>query len=129
RALGKSMQSARLLNDVFLKQLWSGNADLFVQLQKDTTPLGKARLHYFWMNKGPWSDIDEFRAFIPGVPGRKPQGANFYPENMTKDDFEKWVGTLSSPDQSKAKGFFTVLRWQDPKTKTLKVIPYSEEYK
>ena len=52
-ALAKMIQAARLLNDVFLKQLWSGNTALYAELQKDTTPLGKARLHYFWMNKGP----------------------------------------------------------------------------
>ena len=128
-ALAKMIQAARLLNDIFMKQLWSGNAALYAALQKDTTPLGKARLHYFWMNKGPWSDIDEFRAFIPGVPPRKPEGANFYPEDMTKADFEKWVATLPAAEQEQAKGFFSVLRWQDAKAKTLKAIPYSEEYK
>lgn len=128
-ALAKMIQSARLLNDVFLRQLWSGNAALYAQLQKDATPLGKARLHYFWLNKGPWSDIDEFSAFIPGVPPRKPEGANFYPEDMTKADFEKWVTTISAVEQEPAKGFFTVLRWQDANAKTLKMIPYSEEYK
>jgi hypothetical protein len=127
-ALVKMIQAARLLDDVFLKQLWSGNTALFAQLQKDTTPLGKARLHYFWLNKGPWSEIDEYRAFLPGVPARKLEGANFYPEDMTKADFEKWVATLSAADQEQAKGFFTILRWQDAKTKTLKAIPYSEEY-
>ena len=128
-ALGKMIQAARLLNDVFLKQLWRGNTALYAELQKDTSPLGKARLHYFWMNKGPWSDIDEFGAFIPGVPPRKPEGANFYPEDMTKADFEKWVATLPAAEQEQAKGFFSVLRWQDAKAKTLKAIPYSEEYK
>jgi hypothetical protein len=128
-ALVKLIQAARLLNNVFLKQLWSGNTALFAELQKDTTALGKARLHYFWLNKGPWSDIDEFQAFLPGVPERKPAGSNFYPEDMTKADFEKWVGTLPAADQDQAKGFFTVLRWQDRATKTLRSIPYSDEYK
>ena len=120
-ALVKLIQAARLLNDVFLKQLWSGNPALFAELQKDTTPLGKARLHYFWLNKGPWSDIDEFQAFLPGVPPRKPAGSNFYPEDMTKADFEKWIATLPAPAQEQAKSFFTVLRWQDPATKTSEV--------
>ena len=128
-ALVKLIQSARILNNVFLKQLWSGNTALYAELQKDTSPLGKARLHYFWLNKGPWSDIDEFRAFVPGVPARKPEGANFYPEDMKKEDFEKWVATLSASEQDQAKGFFTVLRWEDAKARTLKTIPYSVEYK
>ncbi len=28
-----------------------------------------ARRHYFWINKGPWSELDEHEAFMPGVPG------------------------------------------------------------
>ena len=35
------------------------------ELQKDTSALGKARLEYFWLNKGPWSALDEQKAFLP----------------------------------------------------------------
>ena len=48
---------------------------------------------------------------------------------MTKADFEKWVATLPAAEQEQAKGFFSVLRWQDAKAKTLRAIPYGEEYK
>jgi len=128
-ALVKLVQAARILDQVFMKQLWSGNADLYARLQKDATPLGRARLRYFWLNKGPWSDIDEYRAFLPGVPHRKLPGANFYPADMSKDDFERWVAGIPATDQEQAKGFFTVLRWQDKKVGSLAVVPYSEEYK
>src|SRR5271170_464760 len=74
QALVKLIEAARLLNDVFLQQLWDGNLALYARLQKDTTPLGKERLQYFWLNKGPWSDIDDYKAFLPGVPARKPLG-------------------------------------------------------
>ena len=97
QALVKLLSAARILNDVFLQQLWEGNQALYARLQKDTTPLGKARLHYFWLNKSPWSEIDEFKAFLPGVPARKPLGANFYPENMTKEAFERWVDAIGPP--------------------------------
>src|SRR5690242_13761728 len=80
QALVKLIEAARILNTVFMKQFWSGDLALYERLQKDNTPLGKARLHYFWLNKGPWSDIDGFKAFLPGVPPVKPKGANFYPE-------------------------------------------------
>ena len=66
-----------------MDQSGAATALCYEQLQKDTTPLGKARLHYFWINKGPWSDLDDHTAFLPGVPERKPLGANFYPEDMT----------------------------------------------
>lgn len=129
QALVKLVQAARMLDQVFMKQLWSGNEDMYVRLQKDPTPLGRARLRYFWLNKGPWSDIDEYKAFLPGVPHRKLPGSNFYPADMSKDDFERWVAGVSATDQERAKGFFTVLRWQDKKTASLSIMPYSEEYK
>src|SRR5690349_5676799 len=77
QALAKLVEAARILNSVFMDQLWSGNRELYAKLQKDTTPLGKERLRYFLLNKGPWSDLDDHKAFLPGVPERKPLGANF----------------------------------------------------
>jgi len=99
QALVKLIEAARILNDVFMQQIWDGNLALYGRLQRDTTPLGKARLHYFWINKGPWSDVDDYKAFLPGVPPRKPLGANFYPERMTKEAFESWVAQLPPTDQ------------------------------
>jgi Peptidase family M49 len=131
QALIKLIQASRILNEIFMKQLWSGNLALYAQLQKDNTALGKARLHYFWINKGPWSDIDDSQAFIPGVPPRKPLGANFYPENMTKDVFEQWVAQLPAKQQEQAKSFFTVIRTRGtmaPAVDTLFAEPYSQEY-
>src|ERR1700751_2147855 len=129
QALAKLIEAAGVLDGIFLKQLWSGNPELYSKLQKDRTLLGKARLRYFWLNKGPWSDIDEYKAFLPGVPPRKLPGCNFYPADMSKEDFERWVAGLSADEQEKAKGFFTVIRWQDKKAGSLVAIPYSEEYK
>jgi len=129
QALVKLIEAARVLNDIFLEQLWSGNPDLYAKLQKDMTALGKARLHYFWINKGPWSDLDDYQAFLPNVPPRKLPGANFYPADMAKKDFERWVQDLPAEDQERAKGFFTVLRWRDKPGGSLATFPYSEEYK
>lgn len=131
QALVKLIEAARILNDIFMKQLWSGSPALFVRLQKDTTALGKARLHYFWISKGPWSDLDEYKTFLPGVPPRKPLGANFYPENMTKQDFEQCVASLPEGERDAAKGFFTVVRRKAEAGSAgqLMAVPYSEEYK
>ena len=128
-ALVKLVQAARIFDQIFMEQLWSGNVDLFARLQKDSTPSGRARLHYFWLNKGPWSDIDEYKAFLPGVPHRKLPGSNFYPADMSKDDFERWVASRPPNDQEQARSFFTVLRWQEKAAGTLSIVPYSEEYK
>ena len=132
QALVKLIEAARILNFVFMKQYWSGDLPLYEKLQKDTTPLGKARLHYFWLNKGPWSDLDGNKAFLPSVPATKPKGANFYPEDMTSQDFDRWANSLPKEEQEQARGFFTVLRWKggSPSAqRDLVIIPYSEEYK
>jgi Peptidase family M49 len=127
QALVKLIEASRILNDIFLEQLWSGNEALYAKLQRDTTPLGKARLHYFWINKAPWSDLDDYAAFIPAVPPKKLPGANFYPEDMTRAEFENWVKTLSASDRERAESFFTVIR-RDA-NRHLTSVPYSQEYK
>jgi len=130
QALGKLIESARILNDVFMQQRWDGNLALYSKLQRDTTPLGKTRLHYFWINKSPWSDLDDYKAFLPGVPPRKPLGANFYPESMTKEALESWVAQLSPQEREQAKSFFTVIRWRENSKppNSLVAIPYSQQY-
>jgi hypothetical protein len=126
KALPKLLEAARLLNLLFMDQLWSGNRALYEKLRKDSTPIGKQRLHYFWLNKGPWSDLDGHTAFIAGVPERKPPGANFYPEDMTREEFETWVKTLPAPARQQAEGFFTVIRRNA--AGRLSLVPYSEAY-
>ncbi len=126
QALQKLIQAARVIDSLFLAQRWSGNAALRSQLLKDTSVLGKARLHYFDLNKGPWSELDGQIAFLPGVPPRKPLGANFYPEDMSKDEFETWVAKLAPAEQEQARGFFTVIR--RGADKKLIAVPYSKAY-
>jgi hypothetical protein len=142
QALIKLIEAARIIDDIFLRQYWSGNLALYQRLQKDKTPLGRARLHYFWINKGPWSIVDDYRAFLPGVPARKPEGSNFYPEGMTKENFEHWLSALTPEEQEQAKSFFTVIRAkakapqakgalaaaENPRDQFL-IVPFSEEYK
>ncbi len=127
KALVKLVEAARLIDEIFMTQYWSGDHALYAKLQKESSPLGKARLHYFWINKGPWSALDGNTAFIPGVPEHKLPGANFYPESMTKEEFESWLKTLPDEQQKQATGFFTIIR-ADGKH-GFKIVPYSEAYK
>lgn len=127
RALVKLIEAARVLDHLFMQQLWSGDLALYQELQQDRSALGRARMHYFLINKGPWSEIDEYSAFLPGVPAKKPAGANFYPEGMTKDEFEAWFRQLSPEAREHAEGFFSVIH-RDADRK-LRAVPYSAEYK
>jgi hypothetical protein len=126
RALVPLIQATRLVDSIYLEQKWSGNRAKWLQLQADRSELGEARRHYFWINKGPWSELDAQTAFLPEVPERKPPGANFYPADASKDEIERWIASLPDPEQREAKGFYTVVR-RDGAGKLLQ-LPYSKAY-
>lgn len=127
QALDKIIAAAKLLDPLFLRQVWNGNEALEKKLQADKSPAGRQRLHYFYINKGPWSRLDNKEPFIDGVPREKPHGASYYPEDMTKDEFNTWLQGLSEADQQKATGFFYLIRRGADKKLTL--VPYSQAYK
>jgi hypothetical protein len=126
KALAKLVEAGRVIDDLFLAQLWDRNHALYTELKKDTTPLGRARRRYFWINKSPWDSLAENEAFLPDVPAKKLAGSNFYPEDMTKDEFERWAAALPAEDQESARGFFTVVR-RGAEGK-LSQVRYSQEY-
>ena len=126
QALDKIIAAAKLLDPLFLRQVWSGNEALEKKLQADKSAAGSLRLHYFYINDGPWSRLDEKQPFIEGVP-EKPHGANYYPEDMTKEEFNTWLQSLSEAEKQKATGFFHLIRrGSDQK---LTIVPYSQAYK
>jgi hypothetical protein len=125
-ALARIVDAARIMDGLFLRQVWAGNEALLMRLLEDRTPLGLARLHYFLINKGPWSRLDHNASFIPGIPP-KPPGANFYPAGATNVDVETWQKTLSEADRIRATGFFTTIR-RGPAAKAFTIVPYSLEY-
>jgi hypothetical protein len=132
-AVAKLVEAAKIVDVLQLRQRWSGNEALWNLLKKDTTPLGKARLDYFWLNKGPWSILDDNQSFMPvdfkgiKIPAKKPLAGNFYPEGATKAALETWMNALPPKDKEQAQWFFTTIRaGADGKFKTVK---YSDEYK
>ena len=126
KALLKIIAAAKYYDSLYRRQLWNGNEALLKKLQADKTPLGRLRLHYFQINQGPWSQLDGDEPFIEGVPAR-PAYANFYPNDITKEEFNAWLNTLSSEEKEKATGYFYTIR-RDANGK-LKTVPYSEEYR
>jgi hypothetical protein len=126
QALQKIIAAAKLLDPLFLRQVWSGNDAVKARLDADKSVLGRMRLHYFLINDGPWSRLDENEPFIDGVPA-KPPHANYYPDDITKEEFNSWLNTLSAAEKEKATGYFHTIR-RDASGK-LKTVPYSEEYR
>ena len=127
QALQKIIEAAKLLDPLFLRQVWNGNVALEKKLLADKTAAGRQRLHYFYIQDGPWSRLDNKEPFIEGVPQEKPPQASYYPDDMTKEEFNSWVETLSEADKQKATGFFYLIRRGADKKLTF--VPYSEAYK
>src|SRR5277367_2250390 len=125
KALARLVQAARLMDAVFLQQRWAGNASLLLSLSSVTTPLGRAQMRYFLINRGPWDMLDGNRPFLPGVP-QKPEGANFYPPGATKEQVLSWEASLTPEQRARASDFFTTVRASPDGTFT--VLPYSEAY-
>jgi hypothetical protein len=125
QALARMVDAARVLDTVFLRQSWGGNEPMLLDLLRDESRLGRARLHYFFINKGPWSRLDHHAAFVPGAP-EKPAGGSFYPPGATKDEVEAWFKGLADADRSRAQGFFTTIR-RGPDGAFV-AVPYSLEY-
>ncbi|MGH8177332.1 MAG: dipeptidyl-peptidase 3 family protein [Steroidobacter sp.] len=124
-ALARLIEASRYIDALFLRQRSASNEALLLRLSNDETPLGRARLNYFLLNKGPWSELDEDRPFLPGV-GEKPKSANFYPANATREEIDAWMKALPEAQRAAGAGFFsTIRRTSDDK---LIAVPYSLEY-
>jgi len=131
-ALARLVDAARVMDALFLRQVWAGNEAMLQDLaQRAANPVGPrasrtaaARLRYFLINKGPWDRLDHNKAFVPGAPA-KPEAANFYPAGAAKEEIQKWIDGLSGATKDAASGFFTIIRRGD---EGFVAVPYSVEY-
>lgn len=124
-ALAKLVEASRHLDALFMRQRFAGNDALLLQLASDRSALSRARLGYFVLNKGPWSELDEDRPFLPGI-GVKPPSGNFYPIDATRAEVDAWMQGLPEAQKAEATGFFTTIR-RGPDRKFI-AVPYSLEY-
>ena len=46
QALARLVEAAKVFDALFLRQVWAGNDTMLLDLLRDTSPLGRARLHY-----------------------------------------------------------------------------------
>jgi hypothetical protein len=125
QALAYIVEAARVMDSIFLEQVWAGNPSMLLSLLAQTDSTGQATLDFFLLNKGPWSRIEENRRFVAGAP-IKPKGANFYPAGADKTEIASWFDRLEDPARADATSFFTTIRRGIDGGFT--IVPYSIEY-
>ncbi len=106
------IESAKIMDDLFWYDSYGGK-ERFLET-KMTAEVQK----YMEINYGPWDRLDGNIPFLPGV-GAKPKGANFYPQDMTKEEFE-------NADLPSKTDLYTYLE-RDPNGKLI-AIPYHEKF-
>ena len=119
----KLVEASQIIDSIFLNQVYSKNMQIKNDLQNSTSEEDQLKLKYFNIMFGPFDRLDHNKHFIGTEP--KPKGANFYPEDMTKEEFSNWIKEHPE-DDSAFTSTFTVIRRTDGK---LTAIPYSEFYK
>jgi len=111
--LGILIQASEIMDDLFWKQSYGeGYEEWLGSIGVDETRL------FAEQNYGPWDRLDEEKPFIEGV-GPKPLGANFYPADMTKEEFE--AAYLPGKND-----LYTLIRRDEQGA--LKVVPFHVEY-
>ncbi|MFO1406822.1 MAG: hypothetical protein U1F08_04710 [Steroidobacteraceae bacterium] len=113
--LGLLIDAARETDAIFWQQTFPGDR---AALERATSGDPKSS-RYVALNYGPWDRLAGDAPFVPGY-GDKPKGANFYPVDMTKAEFE----AAQLPAKT---GEYTLLR-RDAGGK-LVTVAYSSEYR
>ncbi len=106
------IEAAEIMDGLFWKQAYGEGEELLAGIDD------RAMRRFAAINYGPWDRLADNEPFVPGF-GPKPQGANFYPSDMTKAEFE--AADLPGKD-----GLYTLLRRSEDGH--LKTVPYSAAY-
>lgn len=105
------IEVAKIMDELFWQQNYGDKNAL---LSKITDEYEK---QFAIINYGPWDQLNDEKPFIKGY-GEKPPTANFYPKEMTKEDFAKIKDPLKiSP--------YSIIVKKDGE---YNVIPYSKAY-
>ena len=124
RALGELIAAGRVMDELFLRQVWTGNPELRDLVAGYQGADAEAVREFFDVNFGPWDRLAEDEPWLSDFP--KPAGAGFYPPDLTKEDAERWMA--EHPGQADAfRGTFSVVRKGEDGE--LSIVPYSQEYR
>ncbi|HEU4670461.1 MAG TPA: Zn-dependent hydrolase, partial [Dyella sp.] len=113
KMLGLLIDAADVTNAIYWRQSW-GDKDALLAKIADPDVRAFAELNY-----GPWDRLDGDEPFVAGV-GERPPGAQFYPADMSKVEFEQ-------ADLKDKASLYTLLRRDD--VGKLHTVPYHVAYK
>lgn len=108
------IEAAGIMDNLFWQQAFAENKNTFLDSLTNLNARKFAEINY-----GPWERLDGNKPFLPGY-GEKPLGANFYPEHMTKEEFEKW----DNPDKTSQ---YTLIRREEDGS--LRTVWYHEAFR
>lgn len=118
--LNDLIAAARIMDEIFLRQVWQGNPELRRQLD---SAADEAVRQYFAINFGPWDRLAELEPFIGDMP--HPPGAGYYPTDMSRQELENWLE--AHPEQREAfTSLHTVIQRTDD---DLVAVTYSQIYR
>ncbi len=117
--LKELIAAGRLMDEIFLRQVYEGNPALREQVASESEALQT----YFALNFGPWDRLDEMEPYMGEM--AHPQGAGYYPADLSKQDFEAWVAAHPE-DEADFRSLFSVIRRDGEK---LVAVPYSQAYR
>lgn len=112
QAIKLMIEAANIMDELFWQQAF-GDKELMDTISNETLR------QYAYINYGPWDRLNDNKPFINGY-GTKPAGANFYPQDMTKEEFEQWQDTNKT-------SLYTMIRRDE--NGNLKAIFYHEYFK
>ena len=112
--LSKLIEASKIMDNLFWQQAFGEDKAVFLA----KLPEGKVR-NFADINYGPWDRLQGDEPFLSGY-SEKPLGAQFYPADMTKAEFE-------AADLADKAGLYSLVR-RDSEGK-LHTVPYSVAYK
>jgi hypothetical protein len=123
RALLKELlEAARLTDEIF----WRQTSSLAVRMRDELTatrPEDDPVRRFYRMQAGPYDRLDHDAPFIGGIPP-KPPGAGYYPDDLTADEFNRWIEEHPE-DREAFLSPYTLIRREDDR---LVAVPYHEAY-
>jgi peptidase M49-like protein len=114
------IDAAEAMDEIFWQQAY-GNRDSLLNAVRGDPQMRR----FVEINYGPWDRLANDRPFVPGV-GPKLPGANYYPRDMTKGEFETAVADGPKVRADSLKSLYTLVR-RDAAGR-LVTIPFSKAY-